>query len=208
MSSGADAGGPGNPGPVTRLDALLTAITRGLLVFGLGAAGLALVLGGPEDPLPRTVALPEPAVPVSMTVPGLGIRADVVPIGLSADAVLDPPADPDLVGWWDDSAQPGGGSGKVVITGHTVHTGGGALDSLVDLDDGTVVVRTEKGPRRYQVTDRYVVSYEDVASGAQDIFGQDDDAPEGAPLILVTCTDWNGSFYESNVIVVARPILT
>jgi hypothetical protein len=30
--------------------------------------------------------------------------------------------------------------------------------------------------------------------------------PDGARLILVTCTDFNGSFYESNSIVVAEPV--
>ena len=58
------------------------------------------------------------------------------------------------------------------------------------------------------MTDNLVVAYAEVAEHAQDIFGQTEKSPDGARLILVTCTDFNGSFYESNSIVVAEPMLS
>ncbi|MCW2816837.1 MAG: Sortase family protein [Nocardioides sp.] len=156
----------------------------------------------PEDEAPA----PVPAAPTRLVVPSLDIKAPIVDIALGPDAVLEPPEDPDVTGWWDGSAQPGDTVGRVVITGHTVSNGGGALDLLPELDSGKVVLVTETGRHRYRVTDNLVVSYREVAERARDIFGQTEESPGGARLILVTCTDFNGEFYESNSIVVAEPV--
>lgn len=189
----------------SRVDALLSAVSVAVLVVGLGAVGWGAFGPGPDEP--EAVARSFPAAePTRLRVPSLGIDAPVVPISLGSDAVLDPPADADTVGWWDDSALPGARSGRIVITGHTLHTGGGALNRMVDLESGEVVLRTPTGVRRYEVTDRYVVDYETVAEKARDIFGQTESSPDGARLVLVTCTDFDGTVYRSNVIVVARPV--
>ena len=50
----------------------------------------------PSDP----IAAPEPTAPVKLVVPSLAVKAPVVDIDLSSDAVLEPPVDPSLVGWW------------------------------------------------------------------------------------------------------------
>lgn len=177
---------------------------------GLGAGVLVMVVGlggwmllGPDDPQAAYADLP-PAAPERLLVPSLDIDADVVPVALSADAVLDPPQDGDLVGWWDGSARPGDRSGQTVITGHTVHTGGGAMDPIVDVEAGRVVdLRTDEGTMRYRVTHSEVVEREDLASRAEDIFGQDRTAGR---LVLVTCTNWDGSVYEDNIVVYAKPL--
>ena len=52
------------------------------------------------------------------------------------DGVLTPPSDPQELGWWADGARPGDPRGSALVTGHTVSTGGGALDDLEDLDEG------------------------------------------------------------------------
>jgi hypothetical protein len=155
-------------------------------------------------PAPRPVA---PSSPTKLVVPALAVKAPVVDIDLSTDAVLEPPPDPDLVGWWTGSAEPGDTVGRVVVTGHTVSTGGGALDLLPDLAKGDkVVLVTETGRHRYRVTDNLFATYREVAEHAQDIFGQTEESPDGARLILVTCTGFNGDFYEGNSIVVAEPV--
>lgn len=221
------AGGPGQrPGHRRRRRVLLVAIpvlaTAAVFTGGLltgrelaesptvaseppPAAPTVTVTAEPsEEPEPEAPA--EPSAPTRLVVPSLDVKAPVVDIDLSPDAVLEPPADPDLVGWWTGSAEPGATQGRVVVTGHTVSTGGGALDLLPDLDAGDkVVLVTDTGRHQYRVTDNLVVPYDEVAENAQAIFGQTETSPDGARLILVTCTDFNGSFYESNSIVVASP---
>ncbi len=187
-----------------RLDATLAALTTALLVLAGGMVVAGVVVPSPSDDEDRR-AVPA-AEPLRLRVATLDIDADVTPIQLSQDAVLDPPADSDVVGWWDGSAEPGAARGQVVITGHTVHTGGGALDPVARLDQGRVSVVTRAGVQRYRVVDRVVLTREQVAERAQSLFGQHRRSPDGARLVLVTCTDWNGSYYERNVIVLAEPV--
>ena len=89
-----------------------------------------------------------------------------------------------------------------LVTGHTVHAGGGALDNLETLRRGDrVTVRTDSGRIRYAV--RSVAVYEKgaLARQAQRLFSQE--VP--GRLVLITCEDWDGSRYLSNVVVTASP---
>lgn len=142
--------------------------------------------------------------PSELVVPALGVQAPVVPIEMDTAGVLTPPADVNTVGWWQRSAEPGSGDGQTLITGHTVRVGDGAMDRIGELGSGArVEVRADGGTAAYRVTD--VVTYErdEVAAQAQELFGQD--RTDGR-LVLVTCTDWNGSDYESNIIVHGKPV--
>ncbi|WP_170285918.1 class F sortase [Nocardioides rubriscoriae] len=199
-------------------------VFTGGVLTGRGLAGSPAVEAAPAPPAPTVTVTADPpatpaavrpvppaagppAPPTRLVVPKLDIKAPVVDIDLSSDAVLEPPSDPDLVGWWTGSAEPGATQGRVVVTGHTVSTGGGALDLLPELEPGDkVVLVTATGRHRYRVTDSLFASYRDVAEHAQDIFGQTETSPAGARLILVTCTGFNGRFYAGNSIVVARPL--
>jgi LPXTG-site transpeptidase (sortase) family protein len=89
-----------------------------------------------------------------------------------------------------------------VIVGHTVHTGGGAFDDLETLSPGDdVVVRAAKRRLTYEVTSVRVLSRAALARDSARIFGRG-----GAPrLVLITCEDWDGTGYRSNVVVTARP---
>ena len=137
----------------SRLDALLAGLTTAVLVLSVGLMGWGIVQPSPEpDELSPYTEL-APGQPLRLVVTSKKINAPIVPIQVSPDAVLDPPADPEQVGWWDASARPGAARGQTVITGHTVHTGGGAMDRVVELRRGDVVeVVTRKGtdalPRR------------------------------------------------------------
>lgn len=151
----------------------------------------------PEDRRPAT----PPGRPRHLDIPSLGVHAPVVAIDL-AGAVLTPPADPDLLGWWRQGALVGASTGTTLITGHTVHSGGGALDDLEHLERGDRVVVTARGrPFVYRVQRVQVLGKGALAAHAQVLFGQ------GGParMVLVTCEDWNGREYESNVVVTARP---
>lgn len=140
--------------------------------------------------------------PEHVEVPSLGLHARVLPIDLVA-GVLTPPDDPATVGWWRGGAPAGSASGTVVLTGHTVHDGGGAMDDLEQLQPAERVNLTVRGTAvAYRVTRTEVLTRQALADRAQALFDQHGPAR----LVLVTCEDWNGHEYESNVVVTARPI--
>jgi LPXTG-site transpeptidase (sortase) family protein len=185
-----------------RTAASLSALTTMLLVLSIGLVVGGFVLPSAADrPAYRSMAA---AAPVRLVVPSLRIDAPVVPVPLSADAVLDPPHDPEQVGWWDDSARPGAHQGQTVITGHTVHTGGGAMDHIGQVRRGAFVdVVTRHGTMRYRVDRVKVISKDRLARTAGKLFGQ---RHGDGRLVLVTCTGWNGSYYPDNVVVWGHPL--
>lgn len=142
-----------------------------------------------------------PAAPREVVIPRLAVSAPVVPIRPEGE-VLVPPSDAQTLGWWSEGAEPGAGQGTALVTGHTVHEGGGALDDLERLRAGdTVRVRTAQGVLPYQVTSVEVFRKGAVARQADGLFSQ-----EGpGRLVLVTCEDWDGERYLSNVVVTATP---
>ena len=155
----------------------------------------------PELPEPR----PAPSVagaPQRIVVPALGVDVPVDPIR-TVDDVLVPPTDPRRIGWWADGARPGANSGTALVTGHTVHTGGGALDDLEDLESGDEVsVRTDRGLVRYAVESVETIPADEVARRRVELFDQ-----EGpGRLVIVTCEDWDGTRYLSSVVVTAEPL--
>ena len=107
-----------------------------------------------------------------------------------------------MLGWWSDGAVAGAARGSVLITGHTVHTGGGAFDDLETLEPGDAVqVRTAKGLVGYAVTEVRIYRKASLARHAESVFNQS--VP--GRLVLVTCEDWNGTTYLSNAVVFAAP---
>ena len=150
------------------------------------------------------VALRAIGAPVRLVVPSVGIDAPVVPIETSTDGVLTPPADVDTAGWWQRSAEPGARRGQVLVTGHTVHDGDGSMDAMGEVQAGDRV-RLRRGGKTalYRTTAVTVYSKAEVAERATKLFGQD---RGHGRLVLVTCTDWNGEDYESNIIVFAEPV--
>lgn len=186
----------------TVADARNAGLRTGLLVVVLGLVATWFVL-------PRSAAGPaygdlEAGVPVRLKITSLHLDAAVVPVRVSDDAVLDPPADFREVGWWTGSAKPGAGSGQTVLTGHSVHTGGGSMDHVGRLRPGQHVdVVTRRGTMRYAVAQVRVFSNRTVARRAVRLFGQQ--GGEGR-LVLVSCTGWNGVSYDSNVVVFGDPL--
>jgi LPXTG-site transpeptidase (sortase) family protein len=201
-----------------------------LAIVGLALAvvGIALQPSGADDP-PVVTAAEEPSAtrgagpfvvepnvrmkpakrpakamgrPNRLLVPRLGVDAPVIGIGV-VDGVLLPPSDPQTLGWWSDGAKPGALRGGALITGHTVHSGGGAFDNLETLRRGDrVAVRTDKGLIRYAVTGVTVYRKQSLAKDAEKVFSQ----TVPGRLVLITCEDWNGSGYDSNAIVFAQRI--
>lgn len=144
----------------------------------------------------------EPGAPRRVLIPALDIDAPVIPIGAPDDTLI-PPTDPQRLGWWADGARPGEARGSALVTGHTVSSGGGALDNLERVDNGArVVVRTDAGRVVYRVDEVRIYSKGTVADDAERLFSQE--VP--GRLVLVTCEDWDGTRYLSNVVVTASPI--
>lgn len=151
-----------------------------------------------EEPGPQ----PHPATgsPTRLVVPRLGIDAPVVRAFVT-DGTLWPPDDPQSLGWWAEGAKPGAVQGGALVTGHSVSTGGGAFDELETLRKGDRVrVRTGRGVIAYTVTGVTTYKKGALAEDAQRVFSQ---AGPGR-LVLITCEDWNGSYWESNAIVFAE----
>jgi LPXTG-site transpeptidase (sortase) family protein len=153
-----------------------------------------------RPPRQSTPSKPAPGRPKRIVVPKLSGSASV--IGIRADGgSLNPPPDPRVIGWWSEGAKPGAKTGSAVMTGHTVHTGGGAFDDLDQLTDGDVVlITTDKGTLRYRVDSVTTYRKQSLAKHAAEVFDQSVDGR----LVLITCEDWNGSVYLSNEVVVAH----
>jgi LPXTG-site transpeptidase (sortase) family protein len=191
----------GDRGRLDAFTARLAALSTALLVLCGGLVVGGVVLPSEEPPPLSPYRSLDPADPVLLVVPSVDIEAPVVPIRLTEDLVLDPPREVREVGWWDRSAQPGSETGSTVIAGHSVHTGGGALDPLRGVTRGAVVdVRTAEGTMRYLVKRKVVYDKDELAVNAVSVFGQE--GGQGR-LVLVSCTDWDGTAYESNVVVYA-----
>ena len=155
-------------------------------------------------PSPSSPASPHPAtgVPTRVAVQRLGIDVPVLPIAPEG-GVLVPPDNPRELGWYKYGARPGAFRGSTVITGHTVHTGGGALDELDDLRAGdTARVSTVKGAIAYRVSRVSILSKTQLAKRAQQVFS----STVPGRLVLITCTDWDGQEYLSNTLVYADPV--
>ncbi|HET7385356.1 MAG TPA: class F sortase [Nocardioidaceae bacterium] len=146
--------------------------------------------------------LPAAGRPTRLVVPTLDIDVPVVPIDAPGGVLL-PPSDPQMLGWWQGGAVPGAATGGALITGHTVHTGGGAFDHLATLHKGDpVTVRTGNGSIRYAVKRVTVYHKQRLAKHAKQVFSQ----TVPGRLVLITCDDWTGSVYLSNAVVVASPV--
>lgn len=143
-----------------------------------------------------------PGSPSRVIIPVQQINVPVIPIE-APGGVLVPPSNPQELGWWAQGAEPGSMKGSALITGHTVHTGGGALDNLSDLRVGNkVFVLTDHGRVTYRVV--HVVDFTKgrLADEAQRLFSQE----ARGRLVLITCSDWNGVQYLSNTVVTAIPV--
>jgi LPXTG-site transpeptidase (sortase) family protein len=191
-----------SPSPVVRAVAVpeVTAVPSADASAGAGAAPY--VVAPQTDIATPARPRPAPGVPLRLIVPSLHVDAPVIPIGAPGGVLL-PPGDPQTLGWWSAGARPGAATGGALITGHTVHTGGGAFDDLDTMDTGDLVrVRTPGGVLEYAVSQVTVYRKATLARDAERVFSQS--VP--GRLVLITCEDWNGTGYDSNAVVVANRV--
>ena len=157
-------------------------------------------------PLGPPHEMPDPAAPpVRLVAAAIGVDAPVIPVGVDPDRALAVPADPSVVGWWQEGARPGSVVGSVVLAGHvdTRAEGPGALFRLASLRPrDEVAVGTSVGTVDYVV--EAVRHYPKAALPAEAF------AATGRPrLVLITCGgdfDRRTSHYTDNVVVYATPV--
>jgi LPXTG-site transpeptidase (sortase) family protein len=139
----------------------------------------------------------------TLRIPRIGVDAPVVPIQSNEDRVLNPPRDPSVVGWWSDGAAPGKTRGSAVLVGHTVRNGGGVFDDVGDLSRGDAIeVKRSGSTLSYRVKSIAVLSKEEVARNAEEIFAQ----TGAGRLVIITCDDWDGGAWRSNIVTIATPV--
>jgi LPXTG-site transpeptidase (sortase) family protein len=155
------------------------------------------------EPTPRLSQTDDMESPQTLRIPRIGVDARVVPIESNGERILEPPRDQSLVGWWSDGAAPGESEGSAVLVGHSVRNeGGGVFDNMGDLSRGDAIeVEGLSSTWTYRVQSIDVLSKDEVARNAEEIFAQSG----GGRLVLVTCDDWDGKAWQSNIVTIAAP---
>jgi LPXTG-site transpeptidase (sortase) family protein len=143
-------------------------------------------------------------IPRVLRISRIGVDAPVMPIQSNEQRILEPPRDLSVVGWWSGGAAPGERRGSAVLVGHSVRNeGGGVFDHMGDLSRGDAIeVEAADATLSYRVQSIDVLSKEEVARNAEEIFAQ-----SGAGrLVLITCEDWDGKAWRSNIVTIAAPV--
>ena len=194
--------------------AVVAAGTAGLLltrhptpVLRPVAAGVA-ALPAPAGPIvaPPQSAAPKPvAAPVSLTIPLIGVRTQLITLGLTSAGELQVPSTTSVAGWYTGSPRPGA-IGSSVIVGHIDSlTGPGVFYRLSELKAGdkVYVKRSDWTLVEFRVTS--VQTYLKDRFPTEEVYGPVPD-PE---LRLITC---GGAFdaavghYLSNIVVYATEV--
>jgi hypothetical protein len=146
-----------------------------------------------------------PSAPIRISIPALGVRADVVPVGRADDgSIATPVEDPaGTAGWYGLGPSPGE-DGTAVIVGHVDTASKPAVFSkLGQLTTGKLVEVKRKDRRVATFTVESVERFPKTSFPADRVFAETD-SPR---LVLVTCGgEWVGGSvgYADNVIVFAR----
>jgi sortase (surface protein transpeptidase) len=172
------------------------------------AAGGGAALPAPTGPIvaPPQSAAPAPvASPVSLTIPLIGVKTNLITLGLASDGSMQVPSSTTVAGWYTGSPRPGG-VGSSIIVGHIDSlTGPGVFYRLPQLHagDGVYVKRADGTTAEFRVTS--VQTYLKDRFPAQTVYGPTPDAE----LRLITC---GGAFdpasrhYLSNIVVYATEV--
>jgi len=191
--------------------AVIVAGTVGLLLTRHSTPAMRPVAAGvnalpaPTGPIvaPPQSAVPAPvASPVSLTIPLIGVKTNLIRLGLQADGALQVPSTTSVAGWYTGSPRPGA-IGSAIIVGHIdSRQGPGVFYRLNTLTHGDkVYVRRADGTTvMYKVT--AVQTYLKDQFPTQTVYGPTPDAE----LRLITCGgtfDSTTGHYLSNIVVYA-----
>jgi sortase (surface protein transpeptidase) len=163
----------------------------------------------PTGPIPTEQAAPV-AAPVSVAIPAIDVRSDLLRLGVNGDGTVQVPplAEDDQAGWYERGPAPGA-VGPAVLLGHvdSAEWGPGVFFDLgalrpgdevaVTRDDGSVAVFAVDRVERHRKDDFPTI----------EVYGNTDDAQ----LRLITCGgafDPGARSYEDNVIAFATLVGT
>jgi hypothetical protein len=199
------------------------AFAAGLVVIVGGTAGLLLThrstpalrpvaagvaaLPAPTGPIvaPPQSAAAQVARPVSLTIPLIGVKTNLITLGLAAGGSMQVPSSFTVAGWFTGSPRPGA-VGSSIIVGHIDSEGGPAVFyRLPELKSGNdvYVKRADGTTVEFRVTK--VQTYLKDHFPTQAVYGPTPDAE----LRLITC---GGAFdhvtrhYLSNIVVYATQV--
>ncbi len=171
------------------------------------AAGVA-ALPAPTGPIvapPQSAQSAPVARPVSLTIPLIGVKTQLITLGLTAGGALQVPTSWTVAGWYTGSPRPGA-IGSAIIVGHIDSLSGPAvffrLPELRHGDD-VYVKRADGTTAEFRVTS--VQTYLKDQFPTQTVYGPTPDAE----LRLITC---GGTFdpatghYLSNIVVYATEV--
>ena len=207
--------------PIRRPAAI--AFAAGLIVIVGGTAGLlltrhstpalrpvasgAVALPAPTGPIvaaPQSAQAPV-ASPVSLTIPLIGVKTQVITLGLARGGAMQVPSSTTVAGWYTGSPRPGA-VGSAIIVGHIdSETGPGVFYKLSELRSGddVFVKRADGSTAEFRVTSTQTYLKDHFPT--QTVYGPTPDAQ----LRLITC---GGAFdpathhYLSNIVVYATEI--
>ena len=199
------------------------AFAAGLVVIVGGTAGLLLThhstpalrpvaagvaaLPVPTGPIvaPPQSAAAQIASPVSLTIPLIGVKTNLITLGLARGGSMQVPSSTTVAGWYTGSPRPGA-IGSSIIVGHVdSKSGPGIFFRLPELKKGddVYIKRSDGTTAEFRVTE--VQEYPKDQFPTETVFGPTPDAE----LRLITC---GGTFdsvtghYLSNIIVYASQI--
>lgn len=145
------------------------------------------------------------SVPVSVSVPAIGVRASIVALGENPDHTVQVPplSKPEETSWFDLGPAPGQ-QGPAVLFGHvnTAATGPAIFYKLGDLKPGDTVMVTRADHQTAVFRIDRLAEYKKVAFPSQEVYGQ----TANSQLRLVTCGgafDPRTGHYLSNIVAYA-----
>ncbi|MET0233898.1 MAG: class F sortase [Kibdelosporangium sp.] len=155
-------------------------------------------------PADRNIAALPASPPTEISIPKLGAKSSLIPLGLNADQTIQvPPVEQPMQAGWYDKAPTPGEIGPAVILGHVDgNKKPGIFFRLKEMaaGDEVLVSRQDGSTARFKATRVERVSKKDFPTDL--VYGN----TEGAELRLITCGgefDHSARSYKDNVIVFA-----
>lgn len=182
-------------------------LSRAFDIDSMSAFAPAVVLfnATSTNPLLGTVHATSTAlVPAVLTIPAIGVKADVEKVGKKADGSMDTPTSFDDVAWYSPGSMPGD-AGNAVIDGHVNNalTTAGVFQHLDQLAIGDSIVVADSSGKTLSYMVTSVQEYPADSAPAASIF-----ATSGpSQLVLITCDgEWIQDEHQFNkrLVVFAR----
>lgn len=156
-----------------------------------------------ENPI-NALSLNQGIQPETLSIPAIGIEAEVLPLGTEKDGRMAVPKTPDEVSWFEPGYLPGE-NGRAVIAGHVDAVDGPAIFwDLADLKAGDEIT-VAGGEKELKFKVYAMESVELDLADVKDIFGYRS-TPE---LVLITCSgefDYERGTREERLVVYAELI--